>query len=115
MFIFIILTINNSSQIKICHIYITVFFTNLSSLNLEFYFKKYLVPLILGNVGRTFYDNKENFTTDPFSMGRSTRVTNIGLDHKDPAFQNSRWCFDTPGTVQPDQVSIAFTLVSVIN
>lgn len=59
---------------------------------------------LVGNVGRTFYDNKENFTTDPFSMGRSTRVTNIGLDHKDPAFQNSRWCFDTPGTVQPDQV-----------
>jgi hypothetical protein len=28
----------------------------------------------------------------------------IGLDPRDPDLRDGRWCYDTPGTVQPDQV-----------
>lgn len=28
----------------------------------------------------------------------------VGLDDQDSDFQWARWCYDTPGTIQPDQI-----------
>ncbi|XP_067013589.2 nitric oxide-associated protein 1 isoform X2 [Anabrus simplex] len=62
---------------------------------------------LIGHIGRTFRDPSQSLDgQDPFSMGLSANspVQRIGLDPNDEEFIDGRWCYDTPGTVQPDQV-----------
>ncbi|XP_050436060.1 nitric oxide-associated protein 1 [Adelges cooleyi] len=71
------------------------------------------VPSIIGRLGQTFYKPKgashENEKLDPFSSDSAiidpNRVTSstIGLDDKDPTLAHSKWLYDTPGVVHPDQ------------
>lgn len=66
----------------------------------------------LGHLGQTFYKPKgasENDKLDPFSSvaikvdPNRTTSSSLGLDEKDPRFANSKWLYDTPGVVHPDQ------------
>lgn len=64
--------------------------------------------LLLGHIGRTFTAKKEEEieSSDPFSInavkipGKTER--NWNPNHKD--FIASKWCYDTPGTINPNQV-----------
>lgn len=69
---------------------------------------------ILGQIGLTFYnsskcDELEKENMDPFNSSlnniNKNRVTSssLGLDENDPQFINSKWMYDTPGVVHPDQ------------
>jgi nitric oxide-associated protein 1 len=59
---------------------------------------------LIGHIGRTF-DAKEEIVNDQFSM--SVRASNplvLALNEKDKLYVNSKWCYDTPGVVQPNQI-----------
>ncbi|XP_065332422.1 nitric oxide-associated protein 1 [Cloeon dipterum] len=59
-----------------------------------------------GHVRKT-YELSQNQVKDPFKLP-SSRATDFtppaGINPEDEAFLQSRWCFDTPGVVYPDQV-----------
>ena len=64
--------------------------------------------ILLGHIGRTFTAKKseEIESFDPFSI-RANKVPgekeqHFNPNHKD--FVQSKWCFDTPGTINPSQV-----------
>lgn len=71
--------------------------------------------MFLGHIGYTFYNPLSNDSVvkhddgDPFvsNMVKSNkyRVTSssLGLDENDPQFKYSKWMYDTPGVVHPDQ------------
>lgn len=61
--------------------------------------------LISGHLGRTFSKTPE-FSETPFTnaTGKAAGTTTFGINENDKDYKNSRWCFDTPGVVQPDQV-----------
>ncbi|PSN49800.1 hypothetical protein C0J52_01392 [Blattella germanica] len=64
-------------------------------------------PALIGHIGMTFHQKKPEEQLDPFSMNRRNvkEVTPLsGIDPSDEAFQKSKWCYDTPGVVHPDQV-----------
>ncbi|XP_063217346.1 nitric oxide-associated protein 1 [Bacillus rossius redtenbacheri] len=64
-------------------------------------------PTLLGNIERTFQPRQFEEGKDPFTLSNQVAKLTIGapgLDPKDSVFAESRWCYDTPGTVQPDQV-----------
>ncbi|KAF4518498.1 hypothetical protein B566_EDAN009698 [Ephemera danica] len=68
--------------------------------------KKLEHATLKGPVGRTFFLPIEE-KLDPFSqrVGYMEHYTpDIGFDPRDPDLREGKWCFDTPGTVQPDQV-----------
>lgn len=78
-----------------------------------FFYK--LKHFVLGQIGLTFYnplgkddvikqDKIDPFASDAVKVNRN-RVTssNLGLDENDGQFANSKWMFDTPGVVHPDQ------------
>lgn len=54
-------------------------------------------------LGQTFNEKIDEDKTDAFGMGRGDdSVLSINEQSKD--YINSKWCFDTPGVEQPDQV-----------
>ncbi|XP_032679628.1 nitric oxide-associated protein 1 [Odontomachus brunneus] len=57
-------------------------------------------------IGKTFQPkSKLQQTKDPFAMEKYTANTqNFGFDETKEEFKYSRWCYDTPGTIQPDQI-----------
>ncbi|XP_025423199.1 nitric oxide-associated protein 1 [Sipha flava] len=73
------------------------------------------LPSIIGRIGYTFYNPLSNDTVlkknenDSFASNivkpKENRVTSssLGLDENDPQFKFSKWVFDTPGVVHPDQ------------
>ena len=62
--------------------------------------------ILEGSVGRTFTGRSdEDVKTDPFSeMSHSAMLRKVGLDESRPEYRESRWCYDTPGTLQRDQI-----------
>lgn len=70
---------------------------------------------VSAQVNRTFsHGNTDKYSDDywddPFAMPKMTtlrrlKVSGSGLDTSDPEFVNSKWLFDTPGVITPDQVS----------
>ncbi|KAL7632824.1 UNVERIFIED_CONTAM: hypothetical protein RMT77_016821 [Armadillidium vulgare] len=62
-----------------------------------------------GHVGQTFSINPllDSKTPDPFDINPfvipKLPKESIGIHEKDKEYRDSKWCFDTPGTVQPDQ------------
>lgn len=68
-----------------------------------------------GRIGYTFYNPLSNDSvlkkddSDPFTSNivkpKDNRVTSssLGLDEDDPQFKCSKWVYDTPGVVHPDQ------------
>ncbi|XP_076231537.1 nitric oxide-associated protein 1 [Calliopsis andreniformis] len=59
-----------------------------------------------GTVGRTFtYIPSQKPSADPFSeMSHKTLMKKVGFDESQPEYKQSRWCYDTPGTIQQDQI-----------
>lgn len=54
----------------------------------------------------TFHTKKPASALDPFSMEHSSEGPRplSGLDPSDEEYARSKWCYDTPGVVHPDQV-----------
>lgn len=62
-----------------------------------------------GHIGRTFTNKPEPVEmNDPFSVNASVVSKPpqkiLGINPTAPKYAFSKWCYDTPGTVQPDQV-----------
>ena len=70
---------------------------------------------ITGYVGLTFYTKEPVETRDPFSLGHSWKHSTAlpGLNPSDGDFARSRWCYDTPGAVHPDQVGLCIIVIQV--
>lgn len=61
----------------------------------------------LGHIDRTFTPEEPiDLNTDPFTLGMNPNAgTGLKiLDEKSKEYVKSKWCFDTPGVLQPDQV-----------
>nr|CAD7460474.1 unnamed protein product [Timema tahoe] len=64
-------------------------------------------PTLIGHIDRTFLPKPPEEKADPFSVSQRASggpMCMPGLDPHDKDFSLSRWCYDTPGTVQPDQI-----------
>lgn len=61
---------------------------------------------LIGHIGRTFTLEKPVESKDVYAVGAGIGPSQnkFGININDPDYKNSHWCFDTPGTVQPDQV-----------
>lgn len=67
--------------------------------------KCYHHSLHLGHIGRTFQLKSETkVENDPFVEEKYKHTQQFGLDENREEYKYSRWCYDTPGTIQPDQV-----------
>lgn len=74
--------------------------------------------LIAGYVGRTFVKAREpEEGSDPFTVPMTTtsgmQKEVVGINPNSRYYKLSKWCYDTPGTVQPDQV-YSWQIVSVV-
>ncbi|CAK9796895.1 Nitric oxide-associated protein 1 [Anthophora plagiata] len=58
------------------------------------------------SVGRSFTGRSlEEISSDPFSQKpHSFMLKKPVLDESEPEYSQSRWCYDTPGTIQRDQI-----------
>ncbi|XP_077284121.1 nitric oxide-associated protein 1 [Arctopsyche grandis] len=71
---------------------------------------------LLGYVGRTFAnaDNMRDIEGDPFSYqmssGFSVSGSNRGINEYSEEYRHSKWCYDTPGVVHPEQILSILTL-----
>ncbi|KAL2744949.1 nitric oxide-associated protein 1 isoform X1 [Vespula maculifrons] len=69
-----------------------------------------------GAIGKTFTSHKtsnsKNF--DVFSSSSESNKNKFGLDETSPEYINSHWCYDTPGTIQPDQIIDLLTIEEII-
>lgn len=57
------------------------------------------VPALIGHIGRTFANPLDD---DEITTEKSKNMTI--LNEKDPLFAKSKWFYDTPGVIHPDQV-----------
>uniref|UniRef100_A0A182QIV6 G domain-containing protein n=1 Tax=Anopheles farauti TaxID=69004 RepID=A0A182QIV6_9DIPT len=66
---------------------------------------------LIGHIGRTFEREKED-SFDQFSVTqRNAALTQIlALNEKNEKYINSKWCYDTPGVVQPEQILDLLTI-----
>ncbi|KAJ9597758.1 hypothetical protein L9F63_011366 [Diploptera punctata] len=64
------------------------------------------IPALIGHIGMTFYEKEPVESTDPFSMGRAPQYVKplSGLNPSDKDYAMSKWCYDTPGVVHPEQL-----------
>lgn len=68
---------------------------------------------VIGKIERTFTDidpvdeTKDNFAMQMRSHGGALKP--VGLDMKDKRYALAKWCYDTPGVVQPEQIIHHFT------
>lgn len=62
-------------------------------------------------VGKTFAPNS-NEEPDMYLIGKEKK-DHIGIDETDYEFAKSRWCFDTPGVMHPDQVCLMFKFLLI--
>lgn len=53
--------------------------------------------------------NVQQPNESPFTTNNENAVgkTIIGINEDDRIYKHGRWCFDTPGVVQSDQVNLA--------
>ncbi|XP_033211799.1 nitric oxide-associated protein 1 [Belonocnema kinseyi] len=59
-----------------------------------------------GRIGRTFKVPRKRGVREDFSVGSHKLMTGkkFGVDENSDYFKFGRWCYDTPGTVQADQI-----------
>ncbi|XP_024869274.1 nitric oxide-associated protein 1 [Temnothorax curvispinosus] len=70
------------------------------------------------HIGRTFQSKSgpEVGKDDPFVEGRYKKHTQqFGFDETKEEYKYSRWCYDTPGTIQPDQVLDLLTMQELLS
>lgn len=68
--------------------------------------KKREYATLIGHIGRTFVPSKDKLL-DPFSvqLGSGNTVNAIPIvDENQDLYKKSKWCYDTPGVVQNEQV-----------
>ncbi|XP_058444789.1 nitric oxide-associated protein 1 [Malaya genurostris] len=65
---------------------------------------------LIGHIGRTFTEEQTE-SSDHFSVaqGGTGNVPILTLNEKSDIYINSKWCYDTPGVVQPDQITNLLT------
>lgn len=73
--------------------------------------------LNLGHIGRTFYSKSDiKMENDLFVEGRYKKhPQQFGFDETKEEYRHSRWCYDTPGTIQPDQVLDLLTMQELLS
>lgn len=59
-------------------------------------------PALIGHIGRTFSDKLDEDDATDFS--NKDKLNLMVLDEKHELFRNSKWFYDTPGVIHPDQV-----------
>ncbi|XP_043490477.1 nitric oxide-associated protein 1 isoform X1 [Polistes fuscatus] len=69
-----------------------------------------------GYVGKTFSSRTfNNLQWDSFSSNSSKfNRAKFGLDETSSEYKDSRWCYDTPGTIQPDQIMDLLTIDEIL-
>lgn len=74
---------------------------------------------LVGEVGTTFANVSEAMgPLDPFSVRQSEfggKVNFPGLDPGRKEFAKSKWCYDTPGTIHPDQILDILTAQELVH
>ncbi|XP_035730961.1 nitric oxide-associated protein 1-like [Vespa mandarinia] len=72
--------------------------------------------ILQGVVGKTFtscnINNSKNIGI--ISLSSKFNKDKFGLDETRPEYKCSRWCYDTPGTIQPDQIMDLLTIEEII-
>lgn len=69
---------------------------------------------LMGYVDKTFSvdssldENSDLFAVSAQSRRDSNSAPNVGIDENDPLYMLSKWCYDTPGVIQPDQVIVLY-------
>ncbi|XP_067628712.1 nitric oxide-associated protein 1 isoform X1 [Eurosta solidaginis] len=63
---------------------------------------------LLGTVGRTFVKNREE-TDDAFSMSPAAIQPIVTLNDTIQKYRQSKWCYDTPGVMHPQQFTELLT------
>ncbi|KAJ2946777.1 hypothetical protein O0L34_g12841 [Tuta absoluta] len=58
-------------------------------------------PTLIGHIGRSFSNNQEY--NDAFGKNQEKQKLMV-LDEKNELFSQSKWLYDTPGVIHPDQV-----------
>lgn len=48
------------------------------------------------------------------SLSSKSNKDKFGLDETSFEYKHSRWCYDTPGTIQPDQIMDLLTIEEII-
>uniref|UniRef100_A0A8D8AE42 Nitric oxide-associated protein 1 n=1 Tax=Culex pipiens TaxID=7175 RepID=A0A8D8AE42_CULPI len=65
---------------------------------------------LIGHIGQTFLKEKdpakEGFSVSQRGSAQSPILT---LNEKSDTYANSKWCYDTPGVIQPDQITNLLT------
>ncbi|CAG9857420.1 unnamed protein product [Phyllotreta striolata] len=70
---------------------------------------------LMGRIERTFPQTfHTNEPEDTFTVHRQTHGLDPGLREHHPDFASSRWCYDTPGVVHPDQMLDLLTLDELV-
>lgn len=73
-----------------------------------------------GHIGRTLekkekpVSKQDPFSTDLRKPPADTKSI-LGINPKHERYALSKWCYDTPGTVQPEQVSITTCVFSAVH
>lgn len=67
---------------------------------------------LIGNVGRTFEQREE--VNDAFSMASGTKPITT-LNERKPEYREARWVYDTPGVMQPDQITTLLTTKELLH
>ncbi|KAJ8931915.1 hypothetical protein NQ314_015184 [Rhamnusium bicolor] len=75
---------------------------------------------LIGHIGQTYSKLKddEDKTKDLFSMQGNSNASGklkMGINESHPDYALTRWCFDTPGVVQPDQILHLLTAEELMN
>ncbi|XP_053678609.1 nitric oxide-associated protein 1 [Anopheles nili] len=70
---------------------------------------------LLGHIGRTFEKEKHE-SMDHFSVAQRTEAQTpiLTLNENNEKYINSKWCYDTPGVVQPDQILDLLTTEEIL-
>lgn len=63
---------------------------------------------LIGHIGQSFKEHDEE-AANSFSMGQPQKEP-LTLDPSDQTIALSRWCYDTPGVISPDQMYSLFTI-----
>lgn len=70
---------------------------------------------LIGHIGQTFSktNDSDRETKDSFSVAGNANASGklkMGINENVPEYALSRWCFDTPGVIQPDQIIHLLTI-----
>lgn len=61
---------------------------------------------LIGDVGRSFEQRED--VIDAFAMASGTKPVTT-LNERNPEYREARWVYDTPGVMQPDQITTLLT------